>query len=77
MATEKKAPSSLVDDSSWEQIAVYTDSTGLVFSGMGPDFRVLVRQGQKKAAAYALQYGVRGAAAPHVGVRPTAGPPRA
>ena len=38
---------------------MYTDGTGLVYSGMGPDFRVLVRQGQKKAAAYALQYGVR------------------
>ena len=61
IATEKKAPSSLVDESSWEKIALYTDSTGLVYSGMGPDFRVLVRQGQKKAAAYALQYGVRGA----------------
>lgn len=30
---------------------------GVVYSGMGPDFRVLVRKGQKKAQAYALQYG--------------------
>lgn len=29
----------------------------VVYSGMGPDFRLLVRKGQKAAAAYALRYG--------------------
>ena len=32
---------------------------GVVYSGMGPDFRVLVRKGQKKAQSYYLRYGVR------------------
>lgn len=34
-------------------------SAGVIYSGMGPDFRVLVRKGQKKAQQYYLQYGVR------------------
>jgi 20S proteasome alpha/beta subunit len=34
-------------------------AAGVVYSGMGPDFRVLVRKGQKKAQTYYLQYGVR------------------
>jgi 20S proteasome subunit alpha 2 len=59
IATEKKLSSSLIDESAVEQIQLYTDSIGVVYSGMGPDSRVLVRMGQKKAAAYRLQYGVR------------------
>ncbi|RYG47661.1 hypothetical protein EON67_08370 [archaeon] len=31
---------------------------GVVYSGMGPDFRVLVRKGQKKAQEYQLVHGV-------------------
>lgn len=31
---------------------------GVVYSGMGPDFRVLVKAGQKKAQAYFLTYRV-------------------
>ncbi len=57
IATEKKLPSPLVDEASVEKIAHYTANIGVVYSGMGPDFRVLVRKGQKKAAAYALAYG--------------------
>lgn len=33
--------------------------TGIVYSGMGPDFRVVVRRGQKQAEAYHRRYGVR------------------
>jgi len=43
---------------------MYTDSTGVVYSGMGPDFRVMVRKGQKTAATYKLQYGVSSAPRP-------------
>jgi 20S proteasome alpha/beta subunit len=32
---------------------------GVVYSGMGPDFRVLVAKGRKEAQKYYLQYGVR------------------
>ena len=31
---------------------------GVVYSGMGPDFRVLVTKGRKEAQKYYLQYGV-------------------
>ena len=58
IATEKKLPSPLVDESSMEKIQMYTDGIGVLYSGMGPDFRVMVRKGQKTAAAYKLQYGV-------------------
>jgi hypothetical protein len=34
-------------------------NAGVVYSGMGPDFRVLVRKGQKRAQQYYLHYGVR------------------
>jgi 20S proteasome subunit alpha 2 len=34
-------------------------AAGVVYSGMGPDFRVLVRKGQKRAQQYYLHYGVR------------------
>ncbi len=59
IATDKKFTSPLIDESAVEQIQMYTDSVGVVYSGLGPDSRVLVRMGQKKAAKYRLQYGVR------------------
>ena len=57
LATEKKLPSILVDEASVEKIQLLTGNVGVVYSGMGPDFRVLVAKGQKAAAKYALQYG--------------------
>ena len=57
LATEKKLPSVLVDEASVERIQLFTANIGVVYSGMGPDFRVLVRKGQKAAAKYALMYG--------------------
>lgn len=57
LATEKKVPSILVDEESVEKIVHYTSNIGVVYSGMGPDFRVLVRKGQKKAEEYKLTYG--------------------
>lgn len=57
LATEKKLPSILIDEESVEKIVQYTGNIGLVYSGMGPDFRVIVRKGQKKAQEYFLRYG--------------------
>lgn len=57
IATEKKLPSILVDEASVEKIQLFTGNIGVIYSGMGPDFRVLVRKGQKKAQQYYLQYG--------------------
>lgn len=51
VATEKKLPP-LMDETSVQKIAVITDNIGMVYSGMGPDFRVLVRKARKKAQQY-------------------------
>lgn len=59
LATQKKVPSILVEEDSIEKIVKFTGNCGVVYSGMGPDFRVLVRSGQKKAQQYFLMYGVR------------------
>jgi len=47
LATEKKLPSVLIDPSSIQKISVLTDHIGMVYSGMGPDARVLVAKGRK------------------------------
>ncbi|OZJ03706.1 hypothetical protein BZG36_03302 [Bifiguratus adelaidae] len=52
IATEKKSSSPLVDDSSIEKVAVICANVGMVYSGMGPDFRVLVNKARKSAQAY-------------------------
>ncbi len=56
IATEKKTPSALVDDSSLTKIAHITQSIGMVYSGMGPDARVLVDKARKSAQAYKRYY---------------------
>eukprot|EP01120_Amphizonella_sp_Union-15-10_P000215 TRINITY_DN10249_c0_g1_i1.p1 TRINITY_DN10249_c0_g1~~TRINITY_DN10249_c0_g1_i1.p1 ORF type:complete len:236 (-),score=59.88 TRINITY_DN10249_c0_g1_i1:18-725(-) len=55
LATEKKLPA-LMDASSVQKITTITPSIGLVYSGMGPDFRVLIRKGRKKAQEYFRYY---------------------
>lgn len=57
IATEKKAPSLLVDDSMIEKVAVICPNIGFVYSGMGPDFRVLVTKARKIAQSYWKVYG--------------------
>ncbi|PIA13426.1 N-terminal nucleophile aminohydrolase [Coemansia reversa NRRL 1564] len=56
IATEKKTGSSLIDISSLEHMAMICDSIGMVYSGMGPDFRVLVNSARKMAQAYWRTY---------------------
>lgn len=56
IATEKKLPSLLVDESTVQKIATLTPNIGVVYSGMGPDFRVLVRKARKTAQAYHTLY---------------------
>jgi len=51
IATERKLPA-LVDASSVEKIELVSDNIGITYAGMGPDFRVLVRKGRKKAQEY-------------------------
>lgn len=51
IATEKKLPL-LTDESSVKKIEMLTDNIGVTYSGMGPDFRLLVKQGRSKAQSY-------------------------
>eukprot|EP01113_Clastostelium_recurvatum_P035664 TRINITY_DN499_c0_g2_i1.p1 TRINITY_DN499_c0_g2~~TRINITY_DN499_c0_g2_i1.p1 ORF type:complete len:234 (-),score=68.72 TRINITY_DN499_c0_g2_i1:48-749(-) len=55
LATEKKLPP-LIDDKSISKINLLTPHTGMVYAGMGPDSRVLLRSGRKKAEAYFRLY---------------------
>eukprot|EP00270_Netrium_digitus_P019869 TRINITY_DN796_c0_g1_i1.p1 TRINITY_DN796_c0_g1~~TRINITY_DN796_c0_g1_i1.p1 ORF type:complete len:236 (+),score=71.57 TRINITY_DN796_c0_g1_i1:192-899(+) len=56
IATEKKLPSTLIDEESLKKIQLITPNTGMVYSGMGPDSRVLVRKSRKSAQTYVRQY---------------------
>ncbi|KDN46478.1 N-terminal nucleophile aminohydrolase [Tilletiaria anomala UBC 951] len=57
IATEKRMPSPLVDDSALEKVSLICPNIGMVYSGMGPDFRVLVAKARKSAQAYWKIYG--------------------
>lgn len=47
LATEKKSSSSLIDASSASKVSLVTPNIGMVYSGMGPDYRVLVDKARK------------------------------
>ncbi|EAQ84003.1 conserved hypothetical protein [Chaetomium globosum CBS 148.51] len=47
LATEKKSSSPLADPSSLAKISLITPNIGMVYSGMGPDYRVLVDRARK------------------------------
>jgi len=56
LATEKKLPSILVDESTVQKISLLTPNIGVTYSGMGPDSRVLVRKARKSGQVYYRQY---------------------
>eukprot|EP00088_Acartia_fossae_P065956 TRINITY_DN81493_c0_g1_i1.p1 TRINITY_DN81493_c0_g1~~TRINITY_DN81493_c0_g1_i1.p1 ORF type:complete len:267 (-),score=15.18 TRINITY_DN81493_c0_g1_i1:111-911(-) len=56
IATEKKAPSPLQDVSATEKVVPICKTMGLVYSGMGPDARVLVSKARKSAEKYRCVY---------------------
>lgn len=56
LAVEKKQKSLLYDISTITKIEVVNDHIGMVYSGMGPDFRLLVGRARKIAQQYQLQY---------------------
>lgn len=56
LATEKKHKSVLYEDHSTYKIEKITDRVGMVYSGMGPDYRLLVRRARKMAQDYQLMY---------------------
>jgi 20S proteasome subunit alpha 2 len=47
LATEKKSSSPLTDPSSLSKISLITPDIGMVYAGMGPDYRVLVDRARK------------------------------
>lgn len=56
IATEKKLPSLLVDETTVQKISTLTPNIGVIYSGMGPDYRVLVRKARKTAQTYYSLY---------------------
>lgn len=52
IATEKQLPTVLIDESSLEKIVNVNSNIGLVYSGMGPDARLLTRKARKMAQSY-------------------------
>ena len=57
LATEKKHKSILYEEHSTFKVEQITDSIGMVYSGMGPDYRVLIRRARKIAQSYQLEKG--------------------
>lgn len=55
IASEKKLHPLVLGDTV-HKIANVTDNIGMVYSGIGPDFRVLVRKARKKAQQYFRYY---------------------
>ncbi|KIM33281.1 hypothetical protein M408DRAFT_326057 [Serendipita vermifera MAFF 305830] len=57
IATEKKSSSLLMDTSMIEKVCMICPNIGIVYSGMGPDYRVLVSKARKSAQGYWKIYG--------------------
>jgi len=57
LATEKRLHTSLMDEECYRKIENLGSGVGCVFAGISPDYRVLVRQGRKRAQAYKGMYG--------------------
>lgn len=56
LATEKKHKSILYEEHSIFKVDLVTKHIGMVYSGMGPDYRLLVRRARKIAQQYYLMY---------------------
>merc|ERR1712151_507480 len=56
LATEKNPPSPLVDVASLKKIENISDNVGMVYAGMPPDYRVLLKKGRKSAQKYYTTY---------------------
>ena len=56
MATEKKQKTTLNDDRSINKIESVASNVGMVYSGMGPDYRLLVKYARKLAQQYVSMF---------------------
>uniref|UniRef100_A0A0A9Y4M3 Proteasome subunit alpha type n=2 Tax=Lygus hesperus TaxID=30085 RepID=A0A0A9Y4M3_LYGHE len=59
LATENKFKSILYEEHSIKKIEMVEEHIGMVYSGMGPDYRLLVKRARKLAQQYKLVYGQR------------------
>lgn len=56
IATEKKLSSPLMDESSYAKTQILCDHIGAVYSGLGPDFRLLAQKSRKLVQNYFVKY---------------------
>ena len=56
MAVEKKVPSVLVDEESYQKVQNIAGHIGAVYAGLGPDFRVLLQQARKHNQEYFMKF---------------------
>ena len=56
IVTDKKVQSTLIDTTATSKIESITPEAGMVFSGVGPDYRVVVKRARKKSQAYYRMY---------------------
>jgi len=57
LATEKRLHSPLMEQSTFKKIENLSKGVGTIYAGMAPDYKVLLRQGRKRAQNYASIYG--------------------
>eukprot|EP01025_Chloroclados_australasicus_P005275 TRINITY_DN11535_c0_g1_i2.p1 TRINITY_DN11535_c0_g1~~TRINITY_DN11535_c0_g1_i2.p1 ORF type:complete len:236 (-),score=42.24 TRINITY_DN11535_c0_g1_i2:236-943(-) len=57
IASEKKLPSVLIDETTVQKIQLMSPQIGFVYSGLGPDARVLAKKARKQAQVYYQMYG--------------------
>jgi len=56
IAAEKKQKSILYDENSIHKVEMITERIGMIYSGMGPDYRVLLARARKIAQVYYRRY---------------------
>eukprot|EP00168_Porphyra_purpurea_P001527 TRINITY_DN1184_c0_g1_i1.p1 TRINITY_DN1184_c0_g1~~TRINITY_DN1184_c0_g1_i1.p1 ORF type:complete len:236 (-),score=86.89 TRINITY_DN1184_c0_g1_i1:226-933(-) len=56
LATEKRLPSPLMDESTIDKVTSITSNIGMVYAGMGPDSRVLLKKARNYAQSYYRVY---------------------
>ncbi|KAK9508912.1 hypothetical protein O3M35_006353 [Rhynocoris fuscipes] len=59
LATENKYKSILYEEHTIRKVETVTEHIGMVYSGMGPDYRLLVKRARKMAQQYKLVHGER------------------
>lgn len=57
LVSEKKTASPLMDNTTIEKVAQVCPDVGIVYSGMGPDARILIIKARKAAQVYKMTYG--------------------